>query len=152
MRTMDPVSAVGLASSAAQLAEYAGIFFLKLYRYYVDVRGAPVSASKLRDQVGLSLSLINALYQIIITPDSVLSSTNYAAQLKEAFDSVRLLLKEFDKRVEPENAKGIRALLWPFGEKEINRMISELQQKNNIFQLAVDIVLRLVVVCTSLME
>jgi hypothetical protein len=134
---MDPVSAIGLVSTVAQLADFTGIFLLKLYRYYVDVSEASKSADELRSQVGLSLSLLNALHQVL--PTSLLSPNEYSS-LEDSLISVRRILEIYNEEVKPENTKGRRIWIWPFRKEPIKKLVSTLQERNATFQLALNLV------------
>src|SRR5271169_405003 len=130
---MDPVSAIGLVGNVAQLADFTGKFLLKLYQYYVDVSEASKCAEELRTQVGLSLSLLNALHQIL--PKSLLTPSEYSA-LEHSMSAVRILLEKYNEKVKPENAKGSRIWKWPFQKEEIRKLVFSLQAKNATVQLA----------------
>ena len=134
---MDPVSAIGLVGTVAQLADFTGIFLLKLYRYYVDVSEASKSADELRNQVGLSLSLLNALHQVL--PTSLLSPDEYSS-LEDSLISVRRILQKYDEEVKPENTKGRRIWSWPFRREQIQKLVSALQERNATFQFALNLV------------
>src|SRR5271170_1049941 len=116
---MDPVSAIGLVGNVAQLADFTGKFLLKLYQYYVDVSEAAKCAEELRTQVGLSLSLLNALNQIL--PKSILTPPE-CSMLEHSLNAVRILLVTYNEKVKPENAKGPRLLTWPFQKEEIRKL------------------------------
>jgi hypothetical protein len=143
---MDPVSAIGLVSSVAQLADFTGIFLLKLYRYYVDVSEASKSADELRSQVGLSLSLLNALHQVL--PTSLLSPNEYSL-LENSLISARRILEKYDEEVKPENTKGRRKWSWPFRKEQIYKLVSALQERNATFQLALNLVQKFPVLVSS---
>jgi hypothetical protein len=134
---MEPVSAIGLVSTVAQLADFTGIFLLKLYRYYVDVSEASKSADEIRSEVGLSLSLLNALHQVL--PTSLVTPTEYSL-LEESLISVRRILEKYDEEVKPENTKGRRKWSWPFRREQIHELVSALQKRNATFQLALNLV------------
>ena len=132
---MDPVSAIGLVGTVAQLADFTGKFLLKLYQYYVDISEAAKCAEELRTHVGLSLSLLNALHQIL--PRSSLTPQEYSA-LESSLFAVRILFQEYNEKVKPERAKGLRIWRWPFQKEEIRKLVSALQEKNATFQLALN--------------
>ena len=51
---MNPLSAIALAGTALQLADYAGNVLVGLYRYLVDVKEAGRKAVELREEIGSS--------------------------------------------------------------------------------------------------
>jgi len=128
------MEAIGLVATVAQLADFTGGFLLKLYQYYVDVREAPKNAEELRTHVGLSLSLLNALHQIL--PKSILTPSEYSA-LEGAMSAVHILLNQYNEKVKPENATGSRIWKWPLRKAEIRNLVSSLHEKNETFQWAI---------------
>ena len=127
------MEAIGLLASVAQLADYTGTFLLNLYQYYVDINDAAKCADELRTQVGLSLSLLNALHQIL--PKSLLTQPEYS-RLERSLNAVLELFETYNEKIKPENAKGRRILTWPFKKQEIRTLVSSLQEKNTTFQWA----------------
>ena len=55
---IDPLSAVALATTAAQLAEWAFQVFYNLTRYYCQVRGAPQRSRELREEFNSLIELL----------------------------------------------------------------------------------------------
>ena len=58
---MDPMSAIALAGTALQLADYAGKVLLGLYSYYVDVKEAGDQATELREEIGIVMSQLHMI-------------------------------------------------------------------------------------------
>lgn len=58
---MDPISAIGVAGTAVQLAQEAGTVLLALYRYFVDVKEAGLQAARLREEIGIAISQLHAI-------------------------------------------------------------------------------------------
>ena len=133
---MDPLSAIGVAGTVAQLSEITGAFLLKLYKYYVDVRGAPACVAELRAHVGLSLSLLNAIQHVL--PTSILTPDE-CSTFNVSLVAVRQLLKKYDEQLKPENIQGLRVWKWPFRREEIRKLVTALQERNSTFQLALSL-------------
>ena len=134
--SMDPISATGLVGIVAQLADFTGVFLLKLYKYYVDVSEAAKCAEQLRTQVGLSLSLLNALHQIL--PKSFLTLSEYSS-LESSLVAVRKLFEEYNEKVNPKSVKGPRLWLWPFQKEELRNLVRSVHEKNVTLQLALNL-------------
>ena len=58
---MNPLSAIALAGTALQLADYAGNVLVGLYRYLVDVKEAGRKAVELREEIGIAISQLHAI-------------------------------------------------------------------------------------------
>jgi hypothetical protein len=132
---MDPLSAAGLAGTVAQLLQFTGEVVVKLYRYYWDVKKAANSIAELREEIGLSLSLLDGLHEALITKSGI-GNTDQLARSVDLFDK---MLKEMDSRITPEKAKGIGKWIWPFSKETNTEMIATLGRYNNTFQTALEI-------------
>lgn len=129
---MDPISAIGLVSSAVSVAELAGTILVKLYKYYLDSKTADTSSAELRNEVGMVLSLLNA---VIGSSDSLI----HRLELVWAINGLQSVLTEIFQRVTPETTRGLGRLTWPFKKDENERLLSKLERYKSVFTLALNI-------------
>src|SRR2546423_1046311 len=108
---MDPVSATGLASAVISLGHFTGEVLLKLYRYYVEVKEGPTRAAQLREEVGFTLSQLNAITTGL---NSGTMTTLDIPEMKTACSRFRRTLEKIDKATQPESLQGFEKLKWPF--------------------------------------
>lgn len=133
---MDPISAIGLISSAVSVAELAGNILVKLYKYYLDSKTATTRSAELREELGLVLSMLNA---VVGTSKPNVSSTHLHLQLVWAINGLQNVLTEILERVTPETTAGLHRLTWPFKKDENERLLSKLERYKSIFALSLDI-------------
>ena len=62
---MDPVTAIGISTCAAQLADQAIGIFLNVRSYYNEVRKAPIKFKALRDEITLLTCLLCCVQKTI---------------------------------------------------------------------------------------
>lgn len=132
---MDPITAAGLAGNVINFVEAAGAVIIKLYRYYLDVKESPARIAGLREEIGLSLSLLGGLHERLTTDSTFQSTPGLGDALLALFRAV----KQVDEKIRPEIAKGLRKLKWPFLKEETDDLIQKLGRYNAIFQLAMNI-------------
>lgn len=132
---MDPISAIGLVSSAVSVAELAGTALVKLYQFYLDSKTAASHAAELREEVGLILSLLNAVIRNSQTP----ASSIHLLELVWAISGLQNILTEILQRVTPESTRGLHKLTWPFKKDENERLLSKLERHKSVFILALNI-------------
>lgn len=132
---MDPISAIGLLSSAVSVAELAGTILVKLYKYYLDSKTAATRSAELRDEVGLVLSLLNA----VIGNSEPHVSSIHRVELVWAINGLQNVLTEILQRVTPETTTGLHRLTWPFKKDENDRLLSKLERYKSVFTLALNI-------------
>lgn len=140
---MDPISALGLAASAAQVAEYAGNVFINLYRYCQEVKDAPALSAELRDEVAITLSLLNALPSLLSSRSSL--SSAHVSALKTALAGFRRTLEKLENAVQPQATTGVQKLKWPFSKDKNERLIAKIERYKVAFGLALSIEHRLIV-------
>ena len=137
---MDPVTALGLAGTVVSLVELTGAVIVKLYRYYLDVKTSPAYVAGVREEIGLSLSLLGGLHEILNTNNAFQGSP----ELKNALRFFSDALKEVDDRIRhdrirPEIAKGLGKWKWPFLKQETEELIRKLGRYNATFHVALNI-------------
>ena len=124
---MDPVSAVGLAASAAQLAGLAKDIVANMWRYFEAVKDAPKNAEQLRQEVGHLSTLLDRF------DDKSLESLFTD---KTPLDEFLEILKEL--RVAPRETKGSRRLKWPFTQDQNKRLLDRIERYKASFNLALN--------------
>src|SRR5579859_6670568 len=119
---MDPVTAVGLAASVAQLAGLTLKVFVTLCQYYQSAKGAPTQSRELRSELEVVFDLTASL-QVMVeqNPQQI-----FPRSLVTAVDEFLVVLADMEKRVEPGNVKGIQRLKWPFNENQNHLYISRI--------------------------
>jgi hypothetical protein len=132
---MDPITTLGLAGTVVGLVELTGTVIVKLYRYYLDVKTSPAYVAEVREEIGLSLSLLGGLHEILNTNNAFQGSSELNNALRFTSDA----LKEVDDRIRPEIAKGLGKWRWPFLKRETEDLIRKLGRYNTAFQTALNI-------------
>jgi hypothetical protein len=132
---MDPITTLGLAGTVVGLVELTGTVIVKLYRYYLDVKTSPAYVAGVREEIGLSLSLLGGLHEILDTNNAFQDSS----ELKNALCFISDDLKKVDDRIKPEIAKGLGKWKWPFLKQETEELIRKFGRYNAVFQLALNI-------------
>lgn len=119
----------GTAVTAAQLAK-------ELALYCIAVKNAPSDAEKLRNEMAIVAILLKSFTDILQeahhhetkhigwdeVSESLTKSENDAA--KEFNDE----LQRFANRLEANQTRGLRRLVWPFKEAENNEMIDKISR------------------------
>jgi hypothetical protein len=132
---MDPITAIGLAGTVVNLVELTGTIIINLYRYYLDVKTSQGCVAGLREEIGLSLSLLGGLHDILETNETFQGTP----ELGNALLSFSHALKEVDDGIKSEIAKGLGRWKWPFLKQDTEKLIRKLGRYNGIFQLALNI-------------
>jgi hypothetical protein len=133
---MDPVSATGLVSALVSLGQFTGGVLLKLYRYYVDVKEGPTQAAQLREEVGFTLSQLNAITTAL---NSGATTTLNISEIEKACSRFRRTLEKIDKATQPECLQGFAKLKWPFKKEENATLIAEIERCKSGFSLTLNI-------------
>ena len=134
---MDPVSASGLASALLQLGQFAGGVLVQLYRYCDEVKEGPTCARQLREEVGFTLSLLNAVTAALNSGTT--TTLNAIPEIKAASSTFRRALETLDKATQPECLQGFGRLKWPFKKEDNARLIAEIERCKSGFSLAMNI-------------
>lgn len=120
---MDPVTAVGLAASAAQLAQWAFYIVFKLPGYYRNVRDALEKSKELREELNSLWDLMSYLVAIFER-----TTIEVPQSIHEEFDKMQWFLYNLDRDLAPENAKGLKRLKWPFDQKKNSENINKIER------------------------
>ena len=119
---MDPLSAVGLAANAAQLAEWAFRVFYNLARYYCNVRGAPQRSRELREELNSLTELLRELEDTFRQAPAI----ELPKTIDKEFRAIYQLLDKLFHRTDTKETKGLKQLRWPFLEAENNELIGQI--------------------------
>jgi hypothetical protein len=126
---MDPVTAISLAATSAQLAELAFNILTNVYKYYRNVREAPTRAAELRQELDTLVDLLSTAQDLFERNPG----QDFGSTLIQVMSGLRGLLTELDARTRPQRTTGIRRLQWPFGAAENEEIISKLERyKSNL--------------------
>ena len=133
---MDPVTALGVAGTAAQFAEQAAKIFDRLYQYSKAVENAPAKSRELRQDLLLLSDLLENLASVFSKQknSTVLPNTGkYAELLKEFTDTMAELA---DKVEISKGEVSLKRLVWPFKQKDNEKYLARMERFKSLFQLA----------------
>jgi hypothetical protein len=116
----DPLTVIGGAASALQVAKVALDIFVALSTFYDTVQQAPEQKKGLREELD---SLVNLLRDIQNAFKDK-GESNAKQLVQKEINTLHLLLSRLRERTRPMKACGLRALKWPF-EKAATRSILE---------------------------
>jgi|SRR5271155_173379 len=133
---MDPVTAVGLAGSVAQLADLARSVVSNMWQYCRAVQDAPNRSRELRLEMCVICDLLESLENAMI--NSRFPSTA-PVSLKDSINGFQALLNKMKVRIAESQTKGLSRLKWPFTETENKRLISSIERYKGSFSLALNI-------------
>lgn len=131
---MDPVTGVGLAASAAQLAEVVFKVFSNLYKYYRDVKSAPANSEQLRHELDTMVDLLGLLQESLDKNRGEVLAATFNTELKEFESMLRTMLK----RTTPDRTVGIQRLKWPFKTEENARYIARIERIKSSLSLVMN--------------
>jgi len=123
---------VGAVASIQQLATLLGGTLLKLQKYYSDVKDAPESAKRLRDQLQTA-SFLTTMVLAALQEDQSRIWLALDNSVLSFLDSARRL---HDKLAEP---KKLGRVIWPFEKQEIDSLIGRIEHYKADLQLALNI-------------
>ena len=133
---MDPVTAVGLAASIAQLIGVT----TKTIKYLNNVKDAPKDRAKLLKEASSLLSLLINLNCTLegANPTESWLGTAQSQGLKDVLDLLRRSLEELAKKLKPEHGmKSLgRRLVWPLDKKEIMETLAKIERVKSLVELA----------------
>ena len=135
---MDPISAIGVAGTAIQLAQEAGTVLLALYRYFIDVKEAGLHAARLREEVGIAISQLHAISALLNSEPASQGSGEFS-DLRMALTRFRNAIETINKRTQPQSLRGFEKLKWPFKKQENADLIAEIERCKSTFSLALNI-------------
>lgn len=133
---MDPIGAVGLAASAAQLATLAGAVLTNLYQYCRNVAMAPKYSEQLRRELGIVCDLLVDLQMVFEANVHRLSRPS----LNTEFQDFNEILQELMRRTTPKQTKGKERLMWPLRQDENARFLSRIERFKSSYSLLLNII------------
>jgi hypothetical protein len=123
---MDPVTGIGLAGSAIQIAEFSAKVFSALFAYFQGVANAPENSEAVQQEL-LAVTLV--LKTLAPEFDDQFLRT-------EDLTSFMQLLTEIHRRIELPKGLSVKRLKWPFSQKENLKYLSRLERFKATFTLA----------------
>jgi hypothetical protein len=138
---MDPVTAVGLAASVAQLATLAIQTFSSLVQYFDDVKDAPKQSRELRDELLAISDLLHPLEDVLKSDCLSGPNTSFVVplSLQSAVQEFQVLLEGMQARVTKAHTQGFRRLKWPFTKDENERFLTKIGRYKSTFVLGLNI-------------
>ena len=131
---MDPITAVGLIASIAQIAQQSTSLLIRLSQFYRDVKEAPARSKELRDELQTVTDLLNAL-KTTFDADSI----SLTDSLKRSTTEFQGILKQLETRLAAEKTEGLKKFKWPFTKADNERIISQIERYKATFTLALNI-------------
>lgn len=135
---MDPVTAVGLAASAVQLAALAKCVIQQLVRYCSDVKNAPKMVAKLNQELETLSYLIEGFNEALMTSPKELIGTPDA--FPNVINDIRSTLEEMNSKL-IMSQKGVarRLIQWPFTKHELLQYLKDVDRYKTTFNAALNI-------------
>jgi hypothetical protein len=125
----DPLTVIGGAASALQVAKVALDIFVNLSTFYDTVQQAPEQTKGLREELD---SLVNLLRDIQNAFKDK-GESNAKQLVQKEINTLHLLLSRLRERTRPMKACGLRALKWPFEKAEIRSILEIVERfKKNV--------------------
>ena len=131
---MDPITAIGLVASVAQIAEHAIKLVTALNNYCHEVKEAPARSKELRDEFATVSHVLNALKETL-SIDSIALNVS----LERSVQEFQNLLSELEPRISQERTKGLSKFKWPFNKAENEKFIHKIERYKATFSLALNI-------------
>jgi hypothetical protein len=129
---------VGLLASVAQLADLTLKVFTNLYRFYGDLKNAPVRSAELREELGTILSVIETLKEAL--DQNTRTNPNLGRGILETTVAQFVkLLQEMERRIAAHRTSVIQRLKWPFDERENKQFVERIERYKNTFNLALNV-------------
>lgn len=132
---MDPITAIGLAASIAQLIEAT----TKAIKYLNNVKDAPKDRAKLVQEASSLLALLTNLKYTLEGANTIESWLGPVPSqgLKDVLDRLQRLLGELAKKLKPERRmKELgKRFLWTLDKKEILETLGEIERVKSLVGL-----------------
>jgi len=129
---MDPITAVGLVASVAQLADLVLRVITNLHNYYRDFEAAPRCSAQLRAELKRLFLVVSDLEEL---SEAKLRRFSIEAELKEMVE----LLQEMLSRITPRHTRGLKRLQWPFREAENKEFLGRIERLKSSFIIILNI-------------
>lgn len=112
---LDLVTTIGVAASAAQLADLAFAIVTNLHKYYRNVKYASARCAELRKELDSLADVLTNVEEMFEQNPEMSSRSTVPNEL----ENVRELLNDLYKKTKPEETVGKKKYAWPFKEKDI---------------------------------
>jgi hypothetical protein len=139
---MDPVTAIGLVAAFATLAQQALGIFTTLYKYSRSVTNAPRRAMILQDEILILAEVLADLEPSFNTNPTWLRG-EMEILFERAVHDCKSTLDAIGANLEFKHGNVIKALKWPFAEKENDMYLSKIERFKNLLNLIMNIEQRL---------
>src|SRR6202035_896876 len=96
---VDPISAVGMAASVAQLAELTAKIVRGLWRYYEDVTKAPSWCQALREELSHLTGLLDALAETLGTERE--TGRKSSSLVRNVVKPLNAAIRDLERRIQP---------------------------------------------------
>jgi hypothetical protein len=127
---MDPVTAVGLIASVAQIAEGTIKIAISLTNYFRDVKNAPARSQELRSELRTLAAILSVLQETLEVDSKALRT------LEHSVDEFQKLLASLSVRISPERTEGFNKLKWPFSAAENDKILATIERYKSTFNIA----------------
>ena len=121
---MDPLTIVGLVSSAVQLTQLACRILSNCFGYYRAVQNSRKDAMALREEV---IQLLRLIEEVQVLAEGCDESSPLLQSIKKEFDDIKALLGEVLAYTAPQERRGVRVLRWPSRQDETSRLIAKIK-------------------------
>jgi RNAse (barnase) inhibitor barstar len=112
---LDLGTAIGVAASAAQLADLAFAIVTNLHKYYRNVKYASARCAELWKELDSLADVLTNVQEMFEHNLEMISHSTVPREL----ENVRKLLNDLHKQTKPEEMVGTKKYAWPFKEKDI---------------------------------
>ena len=132
-----------VAASVITLIHITGQVFDLCWTYYSDAKDARTEIQQLRDEMTSLQVLLNKVKDLVDVPNST-SFSNLSlldqpnGPLQQCLVELLKLVAKLNSGQENEKMRkfGLGALKWPFGKKEVDKVISAIERHKAMFNLA----------------
>lgn len=132
---MDPLTALGLATTASQLAQTTMDILRGVCLYISAIKNAPAQAAELRNELAV---LNGVLTNLKVTLEHCPEKAPEFDTINISIEGLRDVLTLVGKRVEHKQVTGFTRLKWPFKSDELVACIDKLQRASSALNLALN--------------
>jgi hypothetical protein len=127
---MDPVTAVGLIASVAQITEGTIKIAISLTNYFRDVKNAPARSQELRSELRTLAAILSVLQETLEVDSKALRT------LEHSVEEFQKLLAGLSVRISPKRTEGFNKLKWPFSAAENDKILATIERYKSTFNIA----------------
>jgi Fungal N-terminal domain of STAND proteins len=133
---MDPITAIGLISSIANMATLCRDVFIGLVDSYRLVKSAPAQSKELREELMVLSDVLQELERNMGAMTTYLVHGRSAVSLQISLDQCNQMLLEMDRRLTVTKADITKRIKWPFTQKENEEYLRRMERYKSTFTLA----------------